>query len=82
MNNHLVTNKTFRLESRKAGPKNTVNETDIIQFINVITENLRNREDLEPYVSPTVTWQPRRRKPDRGFQGERANTARLRGTLL
>ena len=52
-----VNNKPFHLTDRKAGPRNTVNETDVCQFISVIEANIRLHEGWRQVVNQT--WEPK-----------------------
>lgn len=73
MSNKVPTNKPFNLVDRKSGPKNTVSETDICQFTQVITSNIKQSPDWKPFSAPTAVWKSSR-TPDRGFTGADAST--------
>ena len=66
-----VCNKPFYLVDRKSGPKNTVSETDICQFVSVIEANLRLNEKWREVMKET--WHPKN-TDNRGFEGADANT--------
>ena len=68
MANKTPSNKPFYLVSRKAGPKNSVSETDICQFVQIVTENLRLNPAWKPFANNAKTWEPRR-VTNRGFTG-------------
>ena len=63
----MVTNKPFHLVDRKAGPKNTVTETDICQFISVLESNIRLNDKWKTLYS--CNWKPKN-TDNRGFTGD------------
>ena len=65
------TNKPFFLADRKSGPKNNVSETDICQFIQILTSNIRLNEKWARFLQADVQWKPQRSE-NRGFLGAEA----------
>ena len=61
-----VCNKPFYLVDRKAGPRNTVSETDVCQFVSVLEANLRLNEKWREVMREN--WHPKSTE-DRGFIG-------------
>ena len=67
----MVTNKPFYLVDRKAGPKNSVTETDVCQFISILESNIKLNENWKTLYSRT--WKPKN-VDYRGFTGEDKET--------
>ena len=71
MTTKTPSNKPFHLVERKSGPKNSVSETDICQFIQILTTNIRLNDKWSPYTQHDAAWKPRK-SPNRGFVGAEA----------
>ena len=52
-----VANKPFHLIDRKSGPKNSVTETDVCQFICVLEANIKLHDSWKEYLP--ISWQPK-----------------------
>ena len=77
------TTKPFHLVDRKTGPKNTVSETDICQFTQILLTNIRLHEHWRVFLEPTTDTWGTSRVENRGFEGAdaRTNAARVDAML-
>ena len=64
-----VCNKPFYLVDRKSGPKNSVTDTDICQFISVLEANIRLNDGWKGVMR--LEWKPKSVN-NRGFQDAEA----------
>ena len=62
------TTKPFHLVDRKSGPKNTVSETDICQFTQILLANIRLHDQWKVVLEAKETWKSSREE-NRGFAG-------------
>ena len=58
---------------RKTGPRNNVSETDICQFVQILTTNIRLNEKWSKFTQANAEWKPHR-VLNRGFLDDTAET--------